>query len=552
MSVVSIPPRSIDFPPTAPNARPTQQHQPHQQHEQQVGYGSMQPAMSEDEQMLHSTLSKMALYVRKTRLLVQPFFADFDKHKQGAISWAQFARVLATVGFSGLTHDLVDNLSRHYALPNDPTKVSWKAFVNDLTAIVQAQQDAAQAELQRTQAGPMLEFEQTQARNPLIKREEEKNSFGATRTHFQTLHDIHAESPLTADKILHKIQTMCLQKRLIISDIFADFDSLRKNVITLQQFRRCLDVAGFHLSDAEANILVMRYLNQRDPNYVEYKAFTRDIERPFVPSNPETAPLARQEPFQPYRLEEHETPQPRFTPDEQDRIDFLLKELGYQTHTRRILIKPGFQHHDHNRSGCVTARQFATVVTSTFPFRFQPDDLDLLAAKYRRGGQGVHYGAFLKDIEQAELNASDYAKTLHPSHAASHLAQSSNVAPMVPIPRLGQQLVAGMKIIPSKAAFEEQEANAHRQTDLNEVLNDIRAYLQKQRSSIEDIFSDFDPLRKGRVTPTQFFRCINNQGGLKISPAHVRLLTESYQHAEYPEEVDWRRFVHDLSTVPRF
>jgi Ca2+-binding EF-hand superfamily protein len=544
MSVVSIHNRLSEWPPQqAASAQPASARG-------EAGQGSMDMPTA-DERQLHETLDRMALYTRRTRLQIQPFFASFDKHKQGAISWTQFARVLATVGFTALTHELVENLSRHYSLTNDPTKVSWKAFVNDLNTIVQEQQKQAHDQVQRAQSGPTMEYEAATAHNPLIKREEEKAAYGSTRQHFQTLHDIHSESPLTAQKILHKIQTICQQKRIILSDIFADYDTLRKNLITLQRFRRCLDVAGFQLSDAEANILVGQYLNERDSNMVEYKAFIADVLKPFIPPNPETSPLSQQVPFLPYRLETEETPLPRFTEEEKDRIEFLLKELGYQTHTRRILIKPGFQHHDSTRSGCVTARQFASVVTATFPFRFQPRDLDLLAAKYRRGSIGIHYISFLKEVEQHELGANEYAKTLHPSHAASHLAQSHGPAPMQPVQKQGAQVIAGMKIIPTRAAFEEQERAAFASADLQQVLGGIRETLQKKRMDIADIFIDFDPLRKGRVTQTQFFRCLTNQG-LKLSPAHVRLLTESYPHPEIKEEVDWRKFVGDLSTVPKF
>lgn len=357
MSVVSIVPRLSNFP---PKPQPQQQQQSGRVGE--VGFGSMSQPTT-DEQQLHATLSRMALYVRKTRLQISPFFADFDKHKQGAISWPQFSRVLAIAGFTSLTHDVVENLSRHYSLTNDPTKVSYKSFVNDLDEIVQAQQIASNYEVQRAQSGPTMEFEASQRANPLVRREEEKASqaFNSTRQPFQTQHDIHAESPLTAAKILHKIQTVCQQKRIILNDVFSDFDGLRKNLITLHRFRRCLDVAGFQLSDDEANVLVCQYLNQRDPSQVEYKIFISDVLKPFIPENPETSPLSKLDTFQPYCLEEEETPLARFNQEELDRIEFLLKELGYQTHTRRILIKPGFQHHDHTRNGCVTARQFASV-----------------------------------------------------------------------------------------------------------------------------------------------------------------------------------------------
>lgn len=417
MSVVSIPPRTIAFPPSARPAQtqtaaassaPASSPYDHSSYESvSVGQGSLShdgDSASASRAQLHQTLSRMALYMRKTRLQLPTFFVDFDKHKQGAISCAQFARVLATAGFSPLTHDVTSNLAAHYALPSDHSKVSWKSFVSDVEAIAAAQQAAAHAELQRTTAGPTLEFQQTLQERPMqpVRPQDLAGTAGSSvvgvaRTPFVTLGDIHSEhSPLTAAKLMHKIQTLCVQKRVLLNDLFADYDPRRSGLVTLQRFRRCLDVAGFQLSDAEANVLACEYVSARDPQNVEYRRFVGDVQAPFIPAGAEAAPQGELPPFQPYRLEEHETPPARFTASEAERLDSLLRELGYQVHTRRILVRPAFAPHDHGRSGCVTARQFASVVTATFPVRFSTADLELLQAKYRKGSVGVCYRDFIK------------------------------------------------------------------------------------------------------------------------------------------------------------
>lgn len=190
-------------------------------------------------------------------------------------------------------------------------------------------------------------------------------------------------------------------------------------------------------------------------------------------------------------------------------------------------------------------------MTATFPFRFHSRDLDLLCAKYRRGSLGIYYVGFIKDVEAQELGAGEYAKTLHPSHAASHIAATMGPTQMQPLQRAGTQMIAGMQIIPTRAAFEEKQANELKNANLQEILHRIGETLNRNRMTIDDVFSDFDSLRKGRVTQTQFSRCLNSQG-LRLSPADIYLLTQSYPHSEFKEEVDFRRFVADLSTTPRF
>lgn len=570
MSGVSFQPRSFAFPPASNAAAASSYSVPEQQaYEQLVGQGivtgtgaSNSAADEASTAQLHHTLARMALYVRKTRLQLAPFFSDFDRHRQGALSSAQFARVLATAGFSALTHDLVANLAAHYALPGDAGKVSYRSFISDIETIAAAQQQQAHAELQRTTQGPTLEFQRTLQDRPLIRRDELSATGISSRTPFITQHDIHGVdvgSPLTSSKLLHKLQTFCQTNRIILNDIFMDFDPLRKNLITFQRFRRCLDIVGFTLSDEEANILVGAYLSSstREQNQVEYKRFIKDIESPFIPSHAESSPSGGELPsFIPYQLEDHETPQAIFTNDESERIKQILKELGYQVHTRRILLKPGFQLHDSTRSGCITSRQFSSVLTSIFSFiKFSLKDLDILTIKYRRSNLGVCYSAFIKDVEECEKNAVEYSKTLHPSHAAAHLQathganemQLSAAAASKPAP-----FVAGMRIVSSPADLLAMQAAQDASTSAESVLARIRESLNRQRMSIEDIFRDYDHLNKGRTTRAQFFRALTQAGLKQLSATDMRVLADRYPHSEIPQDVDYRKFIVDLSTVPRF
>jgi len=563
MSVASIGGRRAVFPPAAvAAARPQYASQPASARGQgadAVGQGEYSIEEEEAAQaraQLHATLQRFAQYIRKTRLQLAPHFSDFDKHRQGAISQAQFARVLATVGFSGLTHDLVTNLSTHYALASDPGKVSWKSFISDVEQIAHAQTEASHAEQVALSQGATADmqraFQQAQQERPMqIVQNPEAAS--ARQAPFLEQHERHpAHSPLTAQKLLHKIQTLCAQKRVVLNDVFGDYDSLRKGTVTLQRFRRALDQAGFQLSDMEANILVGQYLSTRDPSQVEYKRFVQDVSAAFIPAHAEARPQEEVPAFEPYRLEEHETAPAQLSDAERARVDTLLQEYGYQVYTRRILVRPGFQHHDPIRSGCVTARQFASVLTATFPMvRTSPRDLDCLCMLYRRADRGVSYAAFLKDVEERERDASAYAKTLHPSHAAAALEATygRTAAPMQPLPRAGPQMVAGMRVLGSRA---EAEAASNAVPPADEVMQRISASLARTRQSVEGLFSDFDPLKKGRVSRPQFFRALTQAGALRLSAADVHALAERYPDAELADHVNYRAFSNDLSTVPRF
>ena len=161
--------------------------------------------------------------------------------------------------------------------------------------------------------------------------------------------------------------------------------------------------------------------------------------------------------------------------------------------------------------------------------------------------------SLFQDVELRERSAGEYAKTLHPSHAAALLQQhgGAGMPEMQPLPGKGPTLIAGMRVLPSRSELDRQTRDRDATQDVsqaeNEVLQRIRDVLQRQRLNIDDIFRDFDHLNKGRVTRAQYFRALTTVG-LKLSAADVQLLTNKYADRELSDHVDYRKFVGDLST----
>lgn len=299
--------------------------------------------------------------------------------------------------------------------------------------------------------------------------------------------------------------------------------------IPVKRFRSCLDVTGFLLNEAEYGILFQTYILPKDPNSINYKAFVTAVINAFIPLGIERAPTADATYFQPYNFSSEGTLAYTLTQGDHQRIDELMSQIGYTTHTRRILYKPDFQHFDSTRTGCVSRRQFESIVGTLFqPIRFTARDLELLSIKYQKADIGVNYVAFCVDVGVAEREAAEVQR----SRDASVI-----VAPPPPI--------AGDAPLNRTAARIQQQPNAQ------QLLSNIRYTLQQQRANVDNIFEDFDKLRKGRVTRAQFYRCLNIQG-LKLSPADMKLLYDMFPYPD-PEtdDIDYMAFARACSNSKR-
>ena len=90
---------------------------------------------------------------------------------------------------------------------------------------------------------------------------------------------------------------------------------------------------------------------------------------------------------------------------------------------------------------------------------------------------------------------------------------------------------------------------------LNHLLSTIRSHVFTGGRRPQSFFSDFDNLRRGRITVRQFERGLASlmEKGQSLTGEEMRVLAREYRHADDSEAVDYRRFVDDLEGpfVPR-
>lgn len=70
---------------------------------------------------------------------------------------------------------------------------------------------------------------------------------------------------------------------------------------------------------------------------------------------------------------------------------------------------------------------------------------------------------------------------------------------------------------------------------------------------MKEFFEDFDPLRSGTISQSQFIRVLASLGltgldGVPLTEAQMLALCETYRHPERRDLVMWKQFEHDVES----
>jgi Ca2+-binding EF-hand superfamily protein len=459
---------------------------------------------AEELSELDAILSAQQFKLHKNRIHVASFFYDWDAARTGTVTKPQFSRVIALIGFK-ISHSIVELLNKAYEAAEDKTRVNYKLYLQHLE--------------QNNQTGNNNGDNSNQIpfNNPAAQA-----SFPA--------------ASLSLDSVLSRVRSLVYLGRKDVSDLFNDFDPLRKCKITVQQFRRCLDLAELQLSDAELNVLAENYGDSE--GFIRYRDFVATVEAAFFPHNAEKQPTQLFTPLQTSHSADSSHVKSRSEP-----VNELLSSIGYLTYTRRLLIKPSFAHFDRAHHGLITDRQFVSVLGSLFPNQLQQADYQLLASHYTKANSNLaNYQQFVADVAQAENDFKQHseAKSASIGSAPQHTLDSIHSNnPHIAVP-------SHVNIHPSARPLH----------DFSSLVQTIRVVLAKNRvnvATLRDQFYQYDPLHHGYITATRFYRCLLTANLKKLPVDHdsVQLLVDNYPSSKSEGDVDYIQFLNDLDPVQK-
>lgn len=220
------------------------------------------------------------------------------------------------------------------------------------------------------------------------------------------------------------------------------------------------------------------------------------------------------------------------TAAERGELQALLERLRHLCHTRGLVVKQFMHDYDENHIGLVTVHRFKREASALFP-QLQPAEVDLLAKAYSTADRNdVRYMVLHNDVTpDDEAAAVGVRGVMGKSGAIAAervaLAASAKAAAVAagtsPGGRAGPP--SPVRALVSAKVLEHATVPAD---NLAAVEASIIRQVFERRIRIADAFADFDPLRHGIVTRSQFLRGLRMLRLEGVSPAGMEAVAEKY------------------------
>ncbi|VDP36376.1 unnamed protein product [Schistosoma mattheei] len=355
--------------------------------------------------------------------------------------------------------------------------------------------------------------------------------------------------------IVDRIKCTIRKRGIRVMDFFVDYDKLKHDEVTEHQFTcALLSSVGKEakLSREEVQMLANYYRSITNPQFINYREFCREIDSPFQtlylekdPLKPITIPARG-------ALSQHLCV---LSQEDEDRVSKLIEEIGRQVREKRILTYPYFQDYDMGScfSRSITNTQFERVLYF-LGLNLSKEDCRRLCRKFTNPTNGcINYGAFCEKVDDW-FTAAAPVKFDEGNPGDVNFEVSNKVitkrTPEIGDTRCGKSVVHRnwhSTVMPVIISVGDQ-------WPVEVLLNRVRHLVLVNRIPLKPGFHDFDHLRSGYVTRSQFERCLTAAGLTRLhlhdlTPAQVNILADRYVSSTDTNMVNWIKFVNDVETV---
>ncbi|KAJ3035330.1 hypothetical protein HDV00_004058 [Rhizophlyctis rosea] len=464
-------------------------------------------------------IDRLHQLVKERRLLLLPFFEDFDKFLKtgntGRVTRSHFSRLLSTMKL-----DLSD-VDLHILFKRYEDKAT--GFINYTVFLLDVDPETYHAYVNspyhNTPYGHSSSTIPSRSPSPVLPTPYQKLIFPKP----------------SLDNIMQKLKTHVSRHRIRVSEFFTDFDKLRSYSIPRQEFIRGVNWIGCPMTEEEYEVLAEAFTDKEKPRCCLWKVFEEEIEKVFGEQHLETKPSVKPTaapvatyPFPAGRALE---------PAELSSLQRTMKALRDHLKLRQTSIKPFFKDFDKLYTGHVTKTQFRQCLTY-IKCIMKEDEFAILSKRYlnpetdeqvttsygpasfsqrlpggsptapnpnknpiKDGSERICYLTFLDELENGvpELgerqvvgggSVRDWSKGWMTNEKVAVL---DTVSPEVP---RGYSLSALGEILPMS------------DEDIHGLMFRIKTKAKTQRIRVIDFMSDFDHLHHGKITRNEFRRAI--------------------------------------------
>ena len=447
---------------------------------------SLNPLSEKDEEMFQKAMHYLSEIVRKRRLLLYPFFKDFDRGVAYTrnVTKKQFGRILRFLSLEVSEEDLrVICLKFEEPISGD---VNYPAFCQAVDQEFNHYTVDAPAPVpSRVYIPPPPP--------PVIDT-----------------------SQVNFDELMARIRHHVLVNRLRVIEFFEDFDSLRSGSITSAIFKRCLNLMGVTWVDkAQIQALIEAYADPKQSDCVLWHNFMIDVESVFTQPDLEKDPTRKVPPSEAFVLPKVGTLAAwNRAPDVvKSSLEEVMTRMRSKATQRRVLAKPVFQDFDRHNNGHVTKHQFRQSLAT---LNLCADDVEMEAIESRYSDSvGFDYIRFLADLMPEYREGPKYKE-----HIEELKAINSHKKP--------------------------PEFNAV--DTLEQVMTKIKAIVIKKRMRIYEFMKDYDKLKTGRVLESNFARALD-LAGLGLKESEVHMLIDAYRSLTHPGYIEYLAFSNEVESI---
>nr|XP_002123656.3 uncharacterized protein LOC100183292 [Ciona intestinalis] len=447
---------------------------------------SLAQLSSEEEQHLVEVLSNLGEVVRKRRLLLYPYFKDYDRGVAYTrnVTKSQFARILHFLSLDVSEEDL-KLLCRKFEEPTSQD-VNYPAFCQ---AIDQ-------------------EFNHytVDASKPIPGTEYVPPPPAAV---IDTSH-------INMNELIQRIQHHVLVNRIRVGEFFEDFDPLRSGSISRSIFTRGLNSMGVEwLDKVHVFALLEMYSDPKKTDCVLWTNFLTDIESVFTQRGLEKDPTKKVAPLESFILPKEGANLQWSMASENDFKAFeeAMGRMRSRAIQRRILAKPVFQDFDKHNNGHVTKSQFRQCLAS-LDLHADEGEVNAIECKFT-DSIGFDYIRFLGELMPQIRDVPKYKE-----HLKELQAVNAHKKPM--------------------------EIDAL--TDVQTIMNKIKIKVSKERMRVYEFMKDYDKLKTGRILMPNFKRALD-LAGLELKESEVKLLSDTFQSPGEPDFCDYLAFSDEIESI---
>ncbi|XP_069672044.1 uncharacterized protein [Periplaneta americana] len=484
-----------------------------------------------EERRLHLLLSKIASLVNLRKLILRPYFQDYEliSKNNGTVTIDHFARVLNYLGIMVSAEDF-NLLIKKFV--KDSYTLNYVAFVAYLDQIIKYMD---RKQLLDLGGDVLLQWpgRAISAELPKLPRPEIGKIRAASIFGLQSIFHPALEPPVQCEdleRLIRRIQQHIYYNRIRTTEFFKQFDSMNCGRVTVAQFRRGLDMmglAGVHrlwLSEPEILMLICLYRDPNDPSRVCYCTFQDDLDQErviyhfrmcivfavFTVKGLQKAPC-----LQVVAPPPEITEIPRKGAEMWGEVKTNLRDLCEETLAkikqkatiRSIDLRPAFNDYDRHNNGHVSRSEFRQVLSSN-GILCSAEEMYALEQRYN-DDMGFNYFWFIKEAESKKLEEPLFNEYVQR------------------IKRLNEE--------PPKRTPQSKETN------IVEILAKIKGKVVRERIRVIEFMRDFDRHNQCVISRDEFWRGLD-ACRFNLSPAEVETLMEVFASPFRRECVDYQRF----------